>query len=431
MQYVNDDMDDLFRSAAEHYHLHERGADWAKIAAALDNKAGEEPIEAKRGNKHLVWLICIMPVLVCNKPFTRSSVHTGNKTEQTLMVGPSIKNRLPATVDHDTAINTGVGTISFSPDKTMRSDDLQANTVIYPPVSAFRPPAAYSLLPTDKETATDEETLLHTTTIKDATKETPAIVSPVNVEIASTAIPVSTGVAVKTVNNGSTEVNDIREDHPPMEEKTKDTQLQKTGERKSSKKFYAVLTGGLDASSVRLQKIEKAGHHYGGLLGYRVNKKWSVEAGLLIEKKYYYTEGRYFNTSGVYMPANSKITEVSGDCKMFELPLAVQYNFSERAHSSWFAAAGISSYIMKSEHYDYLYYYGNTGTQANHEKTYKNQSKNLFSVIQLSAGYTRKIGKTTALRVEPYFKLPVSGIGYGKLPLLSKGIHLGIIKDLF
>ena len=41
MQYVNDDMDDVFRKAAEGYPLDTTGADWNKVLAGLEGR--EEP----------------------------------------------------------------------------------------------------------------------------------------------------------------------------------------------------------------------------------------------------------------------------------------------------------------------------------------------------------------------------------------------------
>ena len=51
--------------------------------------------------------------------------------------------------------------------------------------------------------------------------------------------------------------------------------------------------------------------------------------------------------------------------------------------------------------------------------------------MQFSAGYSRKIGKSTDLRLEPYVKLPLSGLGYGELRFWSTGMHVGVTRKLF
>ena len=80
-----------------------------------------------------------------------------------------------------------------------------------------------------------------------------------------------------------------------------------------------------------------------------------VEHTNFMDKKYYYTEGKYFKTDGLYMPPNSWITDVDGYCRMWDLTLGANYSISQGRKSGWFATAGISSYIMKKENYDYTY----------------------------------------------------------------------------
>jgi hypothetical protein len=193
------------------------------------------------------------------------------------------------------------------------------------------------------------------------------------------------------------------------------------------KKFYAGLMGGMDVTTIKLQKIEDAGYGYGMLIGYQFNKKWSVETGAFLEKKYYYSDGKYLNTSKIYLPPNSRIEDATGNCKMVEMPLAVKYNFSIRKESTWFATLGISSYFMKEENYTYNYYYGTSGPVP-HQKEYKNSSTDLFSAMSISGGYIHRLGNFADVRIEPYLKLPMYGMGIGELPFLSTGLQVGITK---
>ena len=64
-------------------------------------------------------------------------------------------------------------------------------------------------------------------------------------------------------------------------------------------------------------------------------------------------------------------------------------------------------------------------------KKEKQGARHYFSIMHLSGGITRPLGKIGDLRIEPYFKIPLTGLGSGKLPLLSTGIHLGITRKLF
>ena len=87
--------------------------------------------------------------------------------------------------------------------------------------------------------------------------------------------------------------------------------------------------------------------------------------------------------------------------------------------------------FMKKEAYEYVYYYNSSGTSSTHYRSYKNSSQNLFSALQLTAGYTYKIANIGSLRIEPYLRIPVADMGVGKLPLMSTGIHIGLTRKLY
>ena len=50
MQYVNNDMDDVFRKAAEEYPLDTRSMDWNKVLTALQQN--DEPPEPPKNNRY-------------------------------------------------------------------------------------------------------------------------------------------------------------------------------------------------------------------------------------------------------------------------------------------------------------------------------------------------------------------------------------------
>ena len=76
---------------------------------------------------------------------------------------------------------------------------------------------------------------------------------------------------------------------------------------------------------------------------------------------------------------------------------------------------------MKKESYDYLYQTP-TGQTYNYEKTVSNENKHYFSVLTLSGGYQYKLSSRFSFIAEPYIKIPLSGIGLGKIKLNSTGV---------
>jgi hypothetical protein len=43
-------------------------------------------------------------------------------------------------------------------------------------------------------------------------------------------------------------------------------------------------------------------------------------------------------------------------------------------------------------------------------------------MLTVSGGYERHISKAMTIAVEPYLKLPLTGVGYGKVMLKSSGV---------
>ena len=112
---------------------------------------------------------------------------------------------------------------------------------------------------------------------------------------------------------------------------------------------------------------------------------------------------------------------IDANCKVYELPVTVSYNFGKAGNHQWFASAGLSSYLMKKESYDY-YYNNPPGNIYKKSWSISNKNQNYFSVLGLSAGYEYSFSKRTSLLAEPYLKMPLSGIGAGKVKLNSGGI---------
>lgn len=196
--------------------------------------------------------------------------------------------------------------------------------------------------------------------------------------------------------------------------------------KKSS--FYFGILGGPDLSTIKYQQVKKAGYSAGIIAGYRINEQWSVEAvGLWSEKKYY-TDGKYFDKTNANIPSSTELYSLDGACSMYEIPIVIRYQFKP-GKRSLFASAGLNSYLMTKETYSYKA--NAAGWLYNGLRTYKNSGNYLFSNLQLSAGYQRSISDKIDFRIEPYFQAPLKRIGIGKMPVISAGVHFGLIRHIW
>ena len=195
----------------------------------------------------------------------------------------------------------------------------------------------------------------------------------------------------------------------------------------NAKGLYGGITSGVDVSSIHFRSVRQ-GSTKGLIIGYAFNQKWSIESGLLWDTKRVYDNGTYFNPPG-YIPTNGiKITDVNGKSRLHEWPINIKYTVIA-GKQSLFASAGLSSYIMRVENYDYLYTQNNQPGGHNY-LSYTNETKNWFSVANFSLGYTHRLGDIGNIRIEPYLKLPIKNIGVGKMPIMSYGLNIGFTKTL-
>ena len=195
----------------------------------------------------------------------------------------------------------------------------------------------------------------------------------------------------------------------------------------NEKGFYAGIMSGVDLSSIHFKSL-KTGSNKGFIIGYALNKKWSIESGLLWDTKRVYDNGRYFNPPGYTPTSGITIIAVNGKSRLYELPVNVKYTIISGKHNL-FASTGLSSYFMRAENYDYEYLQ-NSQPGGHKYLSYKNETKDWLSVANFSVGYTRKLGNMGSIRVEPYLKLPLKNLGVGNMPITSTGLNIGFIKKL-
>jgi hypothetical protein len=435
MQYVNDDMDELFKRAAEDYPLHTNSADWNKVLAALQSQdeKGNKTVSEKKTNKNgrFLWLLLLLPLgFICNRLYSPADLgdnasetgvktNTGSSNKVKEVGDDSSDSKIQNITGADNSISnhTDVNLIDRKGIKPVSAkgttNSLNLSVALQKKSNKFK----------SSRTNTNSQGTGYYDGVFSGQQRNSSVADEnlKNHEVFSSRYVYEIPFYKKSLDGVTTAV---KKDMNPLFESPKSKENIRVAKRK---KFYAGLMGGMDVTTIKLQKIEDAGYGYGMLIGYQFNKKWSVETGAFLEKKYYYSDGKYLNTSKIYLPPNSRIEDATGNCKMVEMPLAVKYNFSIRKESTWFATLGISSYFMKEENYTYNYYYGTSGPVP-HQKEYKNSSTDLFSAMSISGGYIHRLGNFADVRIEPYLKLPMYGMGIGELPFLSTGLQVGITK---
>ncbi|QHW00773.1 hypothetical protein [Spirosoma endbachense] len=187
-----------------------------------------------------------------------------------------------------------------------------------------------------------------------------------------------------------------------------------------------------DLSSIGLQNFSRPGTNVGVMLEYRQSPRWSVQAGVIRSTKVYKaTSSQYDADAEYWVKFPAKPGGIIGQCNMLDIPVNVRYDIALRPRldnrlqpSRWFISGGVTSYIMLKEDYTYENYPPHTYGAPSQWST--NSGGYGFSQLNLSAGYERAVSRRLSWQVEPFMKVPLKGVGFFKIDLLSTGAFLSL-----
>lgn len=200
--------------------------------------------------------------------------------------------------------------------------------------------------------------------------------------------------------------------------------------RQKSNFFFAVSTGP-DISFTSGDELGKMKMVSGFGLGYTFRGRITLRTGFYAGKKVYTASPANYKGSPQFYQYYPNLQKIDADCQVQEIPLNLSYHFGNKNNRPFFVSAGVSSLIMKEETYNYFYKYNASGPVMSRSHSTYNQNRHIFSQLNLSAGYQLPVGKRFTVIAEPYLKLPMGGVGIGKVRLNSTGIIFTITANPF
>ncbi|MBV8254662.1 MAG: PorT family protein [Chitinophaga sp.] len=187
--------------------------------------------------------------------------------------------------------------------------------------------------------------------------------------------------------------------------------------RKFRPKLFVGITAGPDFNTTASFRYSAIGFNAGVILHYYFKPRWFITAGAVYNKKIYDAAGTEYKSN--YYDPNDEITKVNANCDVLDIPLNINYAFVKNNKHSIAALLGSSSYFMLKEKYYYDYEYGTDKTVE-----IRNQNRNYFAVLNAGILYQQPVGNRLILGVQPYVKIPITGVGAGQVKLVSTGISL-------
>ena len=170
---------------------------------------------------------------------------------------------------------------------------------------------------------------------------------------------------------------------------------------------------------------DDVGYNMSFLVGYKFSKIFSIETGISLQSKEYYTTSNDFNKN--VLQATGNVLWVEAENKLIEIPISLKIDLLNKKQHSLFANIGVSSYIVNKEIYEYEQEL--SGVHTNETVQYKTATSNFLGAYNFSFGYQYQFKKIGSIRVEPYLSIPLNGVGRSNQPIVSKGIYFGWVYN--
>jgi hypothetical protein len=186
---------------------------------------------------------------------------------------------------------------------------------------------------------------------------------------------------------------------------------------------YAIsVIGAPEVNGVNSLSQTSSGTNLGVLFSVELfNKLYITTGGMYSVKPYSSNVAGYgYNSS---LTAHN-ITSIDANCHVLDIPLNFDYQFYNKGLNKLSVGTGLSSYIMLYEHYQYNY--GDPDVNGSVNKTIPQTNKYIFGVLNLQATYTRLVTSNVGISVQPYMKLPLTGIGATGARLQTAGFAIGL-----
>jgi hypothetical protein len=188
----------------------------------------------------------------------------------------------------------------------------------------------------------------------------------------------------------------------------------------SRPQFTLSILAAPDVNGVGSLGRSQVGTNFGVVAGVQF-KKLSISTGIAYAVKPYQASNADYSSS--FRPSITT-TNIAANCKVLDIPVNLSYQVYNKGQNAFAIGTGLSSYLMLREHYRFDYEYNPEVQPFNLDIS--NQNRHWFGVLNLNVTYQRQMNSRFNLLVQPYYKLPLTGIGNGKVDLQSAGVALGV-----
>ncbi|MDQ1087781.1 hypothetical protein [Siphonobacter sp. SORGH_AS_1065] len=166
------------------------------------------------------------------------------------------------------------------------------------------------------------------------------------------------------------------------------------------------------------------GYNTGLQLEYRFAPRWRASAGVIYSLKNYSASSYDYRPYQGYWATYKRPDVIDAACRMLDVPLTITYDAWKWKQNQFFVSLGSTSYLMLKEDYYYQY------PTYTYELEKKRTGNHWLATANISLGLERPILPRLLVRIEPFVKTPLGGVGFGKVRLRSSGVFFSLRYQL-
>lgn len=191
--------------------------------------------------------------------------------------------------------------------------------------------------------------------------------------------------------------------------------------KKLSNRFTLGLVLNTDLTTVNLKNFTGPGSGIGLRGSYQFTDRLSLVTGVnRVNKVYLVTdEGDVTLPAGVW-DNNNFPDQIDAKCTVIEIPINVRFDLIKLPKGRIYGLAGLNSFLMNRELYEWEVSNGIYGSVTN-DIDIRKENKHYFGVLNLSAGYQRRVGEHFSWGIESYYQSTLAGVGFYEISLKSLG----------
>ena len=176
-----------------------------------------------------------------------------------------------------------------------------------------------------------------------------------------------------------------------------------------------------DFSTVGIGNFVSPGSRWAVIGEFGFSKRFLLNTGIVWVSNKYEAYGEDYHAPSRYWKNGIIAEQAYGECKMIDIPLNLRYNIILMGKHQLFVSGGASTYFVMKEDY-YFHYEQDDPDLPDYWGTDK-MTVYPFGIINFSFGYQYELSRKSSFQIEPFIKIPTTGIGWGNVDLHTIGVY--------